>query len=90
MGKGASRGAGMKQITITVPNELFELVGGSEKEAATFLIQTFVVELVRRKLISSGKASEVLRMSRWDMHDLLGRSEVCTTDFDPMEDLKPF
>lgn len=73
----------MRQLVVNVSDELFELMGGSESLAATFLTQAFVIELVRRRFISSGKAAELLEIDRWDMHDLLNRFEVCATDFKP-------
>jgi len=80
----------MRQIVVNVPDELFELAGGNESLAGSLMTQAVVAELVRRKVISSGKASEFLNVSRWDMPDLLSQFEVSATDFCPNEDLKPF
>lgn len=54
------------------------------------MTQAVVAELVRRKVISSGKASELLGIDRWDMPDLLSQFEVSATEFCPDRDLKPF
>jgi hypothetical protein len=79
----------MRQIVVNVPNELFELAGGNESQASNLMTQAFVAELVRRKVISSGKASEFLGISRWDLPELLSQFEVSATEFCPAEDLKP-
>lgn len=62
----------MRQIVVNVPDELFELMGGTESQAATFLTRAFIMELVRRKAISVLKASEVLGIHR-EMHALLNQ-----------------
>ena len=54
------------------------------------MTQAAVAELVRRHVISSGKAAELLGVSRWDLPEILNKFEVCVIDFNPDEDLKPF
>lgn len=74
MGKGVGRRARMmRQIVVHVPDELFDLMGGSESQAATFLIRAFIMDLVRRKAISVLKASEILGIHQREMHALLNQ-----------------
>jgi predicted HTH domain antitoxin len=80
----------MRQIVVNVSDELFELAGGDETQTGNLMTQAVVAELIRRKVISSGKASELLGISRWDMPELLSRFEISATEFRPEEDLKPF
>ena len=54
------------------------------------MTQAVVAQLIRRQVISSGKAAELLGISRWDLPALLCQFEVSATEFRPEEDLKPF
>jgi hypothetical protein len=80
----------VKQIVVNLPDELFELAGGNESQAVKLMTQAVVAEFVRRGVISSGKASELLGVDRWSIPDILGKFEVPACDFCPEEDLKPF
>lgn len=80
----------MKQITVNLSDDLFELAGGDETKIAHLMTQALVAQLLRRQVISSGKAAELLGISRWDMPALLGQYEISATEFRPEEDLKPF
>lgn len=80
----------MRQIVVNLSDELFELAGGDEIQTGTLMTQAVVAELIRRRVISSGKASELLGIDRWDMPELLSKFEISATDFCPEEDLKPF
>lgn len=90
MGKGAGRRARMRQITFNVSDELFELAGGDETQIGELMTQAVVAQLIRRQVISTGKAAELLGISRWDLPALLCQFEVSATEFRPEEDLKPF
>ena len=79
----------MQKLTVDVPDELVEFSGGSEM-ATSFMTQAAIAELIRRRVISSGKAAELLGLDRWDMPDWLTKFEVAIADFDPNFDLKPF
>ena len=80
----------MRRLLVDVPEELFDFVGGNEKLAGELITQAAVAQLVRRRVISSGKAAELLGVSRWDLPEILGKFEVCVVDFNPDEELKPF
>lgn len=79
----------MRKLLVNVPEELLDFVGGNESLAAELMNQAAVAQLVRRHVISSGKAAELLGVSRWDLPEILGKFEVCVVDFNPDEDLKP-
>ena len=73
----------MTQITVNVSDELFELAGGDETQIGNLMTQALVAQLIRRKAISSGKAAELLGISRWDMPALLSQFEISATEFRP-------
>jgi hypothetical protein len=79
----------MRKLMVEIPDELVELIGGDDSQAGHLMTQATVAELVRRRVISSGKASELLGISRWDLPDLLSAFEVSVTDL-RSEDLEPF
>jgi hypothetical protein len=40
-------------------------------------------KLLRRHVISQGKAAELLQISRWDLYDVMGRYQVLAVDITP-------
>jgi hypothetical protein len=80
----------MRKLTVDVPDELVELAGGSETQATSLMTQAAIAELVRRRVISSGKASELLGIDQWELPNWLSKFEVAVADFDPATDLEPF
>jgi hypothetical protein len=64
----------MRKISFTIPADLAEHLGEPEVLAAKAR-KGFLLELVRDAEISSGKAAELLGITRWDMLDLMG--EYC-------------
>ena len=79
----------MRRLIVEVPDELFDLVGGDENQAGLLMTQAAVAVLLRRRAISSGKASELLGVSRWELPDILSAFEVSVIDF-RAKDLEPF
>jgi predicted HTH domain antitoxin len=79
----------MRKLLLDVPDELIDLLG-DENQARNLMIQAAVAELVRRHVISAGKAAELLGVSPCDLLEILDKFEVCIVDFNPDEDLKPF
>lgn len=78
----------MRKVLVELPDELLDLVGGQE-QASHLMTQAAVAELVRRRAISSGRASELLGVDRWDLADLLNTFEVSVVGFSS-NDLKSF
>ena len=75
----------MKAISIELPDEIIELFGENELEAS--LRKWAVLELVRAGKLSSGKAAEVLEMTRWEFMELMSDYDVPMADF-PEEELE--
>lgn len=78
----------MRKFTVEVPDELNDLAG-NESSASHWLTQTAVMELVRRRRISTGKAAELLGMNRWDLPDVFQLHQVASAELSP-DDLQPF
>ena len=79
----------MRKLTVEVPDELIDLAGGSDDCAVALMLQTAVMELVRRHAMSAGKAAEFLKISRWELPKLFSLYEVPATELRP-EDVQPF
>ncbi len=69
----------MKSISIELPDEIVDLFGKDELEAS--LRKWAVLELVRAGKLSSGKAAEVLEMTRWEFMELMSDYDVPMADF---------
>jgi len=54
------------------PHELLTICKVRENELAAFLKRAIAIELFRESLISIGKTSEIVEVSRNEMMDLLG------------------
>ena len=73
----------MKAISIELPEEIVDLF--SEGELEISLRKWAVLELVRAGKLSSGKAAEILGMTRWDFMDLMSEYDVPTANFSEEE-----
>ena len=78
----------MRKLSVNVPEELIDLAGGTEDSVSDLLTQSAVMELVRRRRISAGKAAELLGVSRWDLPDLFRAYQVPAATFSA-DDLRP-
>lgn len=65
----------MKIIEIAVPEEIIALLG-SEDAARKEAQEAFVLDLVRRGIISKGKAAELLGIRLWDLPDLIAQYKI--------------
>jgi predicted HTH domain antitoxin len=65
----------LKQITLELPDELISLCGsvGAVAERAK---QVLVLDVLRRRQISAGKAAELLGISLWDLHELMAEHQI--------------
>ena len=72
-------------ITVDLPSELIGLLGPTPAQAAAYLKQLALIDLVRRGEISSGKAAEVLGMPRWDFLRVLAEHKVPYLDLSEEE-----
>jgi len=75
----------MKTLRIELPEEIVELFGEKELEAS--LKKWAVLELVRADKLSSGKAAEILGVTRWEFMELMSSHDVPMADF-PEEELE--
>ena len=75
----------VKAISIELPEEITELF--SEKELEISVRKWAVLELVRAGKLSSGKAAEILEMTRWEFMDLMSDQNIPMSDF-PEEELE--
>ena len=56
----------MNTITLDLEDELTALLQGLNKPAPQAIREMVVLELFRRGTISSGKAAQLLQMTRWE------------------------
>jgi predicted HTH domain antitoxin len=76
---------GTQAITVELPEEVLADLG-SPAAAAERLRQYAVLDLLRRKRISQGKAAELLQLDRSTLFDLMAQLDVPTADL-TVEDL---
>ena len=69
----------MKAISIELPDEIVELFGEAELEVS--LKQWTLLELVRTGRLSSGKAAEILGMTRWEFMELMSSHDIPMANF---------
>lgn len=69
----------LKTISIEFPDEIAELF--EEKDLENSLKKFAILQLVREGKISSGKAAEILRMTRWDFMDLMSLYGIPDANF---------
>ena len=75
----------LKAISIELPEEIVELFGQRELEASHK--KWTLLELVRAGKLSSGKASEILGMTRWEFMELMSAHDIPMANF-PEEGLQ--
>jgi predicted HTH domain antitoxin len=73
----------LKAVIIEFPEEVVELY--EEKELENSVRKWSVLELVRNGKLSSGKASEILGMTRWDFMELMSDYDIPMVNFSPEE-----
>jgi predicted HTH domain antitoxin len=56
----------MNTITLNLEDELAALLQGMDQPAPQAIREMVVLELYRRGTISSGKAAQLLKMTRWE------------------------
>lgn len=73
----------MKAISIELPDEVIQLYEKGELESS--VKKWSVLELVRKGKLSSGKASEILGMTRWEFMELMSSGDIPMANFPPEE-----
>ncbi len=75
----------MRTISIELPEDVVKLFGEKELEAS--LKKWTLLELVRTGKLSSGKAAEILGITRWEFMELMSSHDVPIANF-PEEELE--
>ncbi|MBC6475119.1 MAG: UPF0175 family protein [Hormoscilla sp. GM102CHS1] len=67
----------MSTITLRkLPQELIPILEANEAELEGIILESIVLELVRQQRISTGKAAELLGISKWEFVQLLGQNNI--------------
>ena len=74
-----------KHFDIVLPEEVMAGFGWTEGEVSARVRKTLVMELLRQRVISQGKAAELLQRNRWDLYEVMGRYKVPAIDLTPEE-----
>jgi predicted HTH domain antitoxin len=64
-----------RALAIELPEELIELLGSPEAAAAKAK-EALVLELLREARLSQGQAARLLRLTRWEILDLMAPHEI--------------
>ncbi len=75
----------LKKVEVELPEELWDLTGIPLTRASAKLQELLVMELLRRRQLSQGKAAELLGVDRWHLMDLMAAYDVPTTDMTTAE-----
>ena len=75
----------MRHVTLEVPEEAVEIFGPDEPRFGRRMFETAVVKWFDEGLISSGKGSELLGISRSEFLDLLFLHKVSPIQYGPEE-----
>ena len=73
----------MKSVSIEFPEEVIELYG--EEELKNSVRKWSILELVKNVKLSSGKAAEILGMTKWDFMELMSEYDIPMANFPPEE-----
>jgi predicted HTH domain antitoxin len=74
-----------KPITVEVPEDAVKMFGGDEARFSREMFEAAVVKWFDEGLLSQGRASEMLGMSRGEFFDLLNRHKVSPIQMTPEE-----
>jgi predicted HTH domain antitoxin len=75
----------LRTVSIELPEDVVKLFGEKELEAS--LKKWTLLELVRTGKLSSGKAAEILGITRWEFMELMSSHDVPIANF-PEEELE--
>jgi predicted HTH domain antitoxin len=73
----------LKAVSIEFPEMVVELYG--EEELKSSVRRLSVLDLVKRGKLSSGKAAEILGMTRWNFMELMSDYDIPMANFPPEE-----
>ena len=69
-----------KHFKVELPEEVVEWLGWQDREVPDRMRETLVMDLLRRHVISQGKAAELLGITRHDLFDLMTKHRVPVID----------
>jgi predicted HTH domain antitoxin len=69
-----------KHFEVELPEEVVEWFGWQDKEVAERMRETLVMDLLRRHVVSQGKAAELLGITRHELFDLMTEYRVPVID----------
>ena len=72
-------------LDVRIDDELLACLPGAWPPAAEQIRELAVVELYRRRVISSGRAAELLKMGRWEFIHHAGRLGIPHVELDETE-----
>ena len=75
----------MNTITLNLEDELAALLQGMNQPPSQAIREMVVLELYRRGTISSGKAAQLLQMTRWEFIRYASRLGIAFFDMTPDE-----
>ena len=74
-----------KRFEVELPEEVQGFYGWQDEEVSERTREVWVMDLLRRHVISQGKAAELLDISRWDLVDVMARHMIPAIDLTPDE-----
>jgi len=69
-----------KHFKVELPEEVVEWLGWQDREVPERMRETLVMDLLRRHVISQGKAAGLLGITRHDLFDLMTKHRVPVID----------
>lgn len=69
------------RFDIELPEDLIDSLEEMDKQAK----EAFVLDLLRQKKISQGKAAELLNVDRWVLADIMKKHGILSLDIKPEE-----
>ena len=74
-----------KRFEVELPEEVLTGFGWQDGEVPDRMCEALIMELLRRGVVSQGRAAELLDISRWDLYEVMGRYLVPAIDLTPEE-----
>ena len=63
-------------LSLNLPQELIPILEANEAELEGRILELIVLELVRQQRISTGKAAELLGISKWEFVSKMGENNI--------------
>ena len=76
---------GKKRFEVDLPDEVLSGFGWQEGEVSRKVLETLVMELLRRDQLSESEAAVLLHLNRWEILEVMGRYRVPAIRMSPEE-----